>query len=133
MATHSSYSCLKNPMDKGAWQTTVHGVAKTWTQLTPRLWFLNPTAFSFCLFPLSSFPQRFTPHLHPCHLLLSSLSSPVTDALGIPPSCPHPPDLSPAPWPCPLNGSPWPLVGVATAPPGLQWVPHKRRLAAQSS
>ena len=24
-------SCLENPMDRGAWQTTVHGVAKSWT------------------------------------------------------------------------------------------------------
>ena len=23
--------CLGNPMDKGAWQATVHGVAKSWT------------------------------------------------------------------------------------------------------
>ena len=22
------YSCLRNPMDRGAWQATVHGVAK---------------------------------------------------------------------------------------------------------
>ena len=29
------YSCLKNPMDRGAWQATVcHGVAKSWTQLS---------------------------------------------------------------------------------------------------
>ena len=27
------YSCLENPMDGGAWQATVHGVAKSWTQL----------------------------------------------------------------------------------------------------
>ena len=27
------YSCLKNPMGRGAWQTTVLGVAKSWTQL----------------------------------------------------------------------------------------------------
>ena len=27
------YSCLENPMDRGAWQTTVHGVAKSQTQL----------------------------------------------------------------------------------------------------
>ena len=27
------YSCLENPMDRGAWGTTVQGVAKTWTQL----------------------------------------------------------------------------------------------------
>ena len=25
------YSCLENPMDRGAWQATVHGVAKNWT------------------------------------------------------------------------------------------------------
>ena len=25
------YSCLKNPMDKGAWWATVDRVAKTWT------------------------------------------------------------------------------------------------------
>ena len=27
------YTCLENSMDKGAWQTTVHVVAKGWTQL----------------------------------------------------------------------------------------------------
>ena len=27
------YSCLKNPMDRGAWQATAHGVTKSWTQL----------------------------------------------------------------------------------------------------
>ena len=25
------YSCLENPTDRRVWQTTVHGVAKTWT------------------------------------------------------------------------------------------------------
>ena len=28
------YSCLGNPMDRGAWQATVLGVAKSWTQLS---------------------------------------------------------------------------------------------------
>ena len=28
------YSCLENPMDRGAWQATVHGVAKNWTWLS---------------------------------------------------------------------------------------------------
>ena len=27
------YSCLENHIERGAWQTTVHGVAKSWTQL----------------------------------------------------------------------------------------------------
>ena len=25
------YSCLENSMDRGAWQATVHGLAKSWT------------------------------------------------------------------------------------------------------
>ena len=28
------YSCLENPMDRGTWQATVHGVTKSWTQLS---------------------------------------------------------------------------------------------------
>ena len=28
------YSCLENPMDRGAWQATVHGVTKSWKQLS---------------------------------------------------------------------------------------------------
>ena len=28
------YSCLENSMDRGAWQATVDGVAKSWTQLS---------------------------------------------------------------------------------------------------
>jgi len=27
------YSCLENPMNRGAWWSIVHGVAKSWTQL----------------------------------------------------------------------------------------------------
>ena len=27
------YSCLENSMDRGAWWTIVHGVAKSWTRL----------------------------------------------------------------------------------------------------
>ena len=28
------YSCLENPMDGGAWEAAVHGVAMSWTQLS---------------------------------------------------------------------------------------------------
>ena len=28
------YSCLENPMDRGTWQATVHGVPKSQTQLS---------------------------------------------------------------------------------------------------
>ena len=27
------YSCLENPMDRGAWQAAVHSIAQSWTQL----------------------------------------------------------------------------------------------------
>ena len=32
--TPLQYSCLENPMDRGAWQTAVHGVAKSRTRLS---------------------------------------------------------------------------------------------------
>ena len=28
------YSCLEDPMDKGAWWATIHGFTKSWTQLS---------------------------------------------------------------------------------------------------
>ena len=28
------HSCLENPMDRGAWKAIVHGVTKSWTQLS---------------------------------------------------------------------------------------------------
>ena len=36
------YSCLENPMDRGAWWATAHGVAKSRTRLTH-------FTFTFCL------------------------------------------------------------------------------------
>ena len=33
MATHSNILAWRIPMDRGAWWVTVHGVAKSWTQL----------------------------------------------------------------------------------------------------
>ena len=42
------YSCLENPMDRGAWQTTVHRIANTCTQLK----WLSPHARTPYLYPL---------------------------------------------------------------------------------
>ena len=28
------YSCLEDPMDRGPWQATVHGVAESWRRLS---------------------------------------------------------------------------------------------------
>ena len=34
MVTHSSILAWRIPIDRGAWWATVHGVAKSWTQLS---------------------------------------------------------------------------------------------------
>ena len=36
------YSCLENPMGRGAWWAAVHGVAKSWTQLSDFFHFSLP-------------------------------------------------------------------------------------------
>ena len=41
--TPLQHCCLENPMDGGAWQAAVHGVAKNWTQLTDFAFFLSFT------------------------------------------------------------------------------------------
>ena len=33
------YSCLENPMDRGAWWATVHGVTNSWTRLSENFHF----------------------------------------------------------------------------------------------
>ena len=38
MATHSSTLGLENPKDREAWQTTVHGIAKSWDFDAGRDW-----------------------------------------------------------------------------------------------
>ena len=47
------YSCLENPMDRGAWRATAHGVAKSWTWLSTQLLLLLCTVFywasPFCI------------------------------------------------------------------------------------
>ena len=41
MAPQLQYSCLENPMDRGAWWAVVHGVARSQTQL-------SDFTFTFC-------------------------------------------------------------------------------------
>ena len=41
------YSCLENPMDRGAWQTTVHGVTKSQTRLSDFTIFTRNTREGF--------------------------------------------------------------------------------------
>ena len=51
------YSCLENPMDRGEWQATVHGVAKSQTQLNTHA----------CLCPFTEEQLRPNPE-RPCDL-----------------------------------------------------------------
>ena len=46
------YSCLEKSMDRGAWQATVHGVAKSWIQL------------SDCHFHFSPYQQTLNDYLN---------------------------------------------------------------------
>ena len=49
------YSCLENPMDRGAWQATVHAVARSWTWLsdstTVTPWHASGSLHMFSLLP----------------------------------------------------------------------------------
>ena len=47
------YYCLENPMDRGAWSATVHGVSKSRTQLSD---------FTFLSFPFLYFPPGYLPN-----------------------------------------------------------------------
>ena len=48
------YYCLENPMDRGAWQATVHGVAKSRTRLSD-FTFLSLTSLKYVVPLYSSF------------------------------------------------------------------------------
>jgi len=56
------YSCLGNPVDRGAWQTTVHGIAKE-SDMTLRLNnnynYVLTMCFLFFLFMMSFNPENF--------------------------------------------------------------------------
>ena len=50
------YSCLDNSMDRGAWQATVHGITKSWTQLRNQHYFQTFSNFKIVI--KSSFEER---------------------------------------------------------------------------
>ena len=52
------YSCLENPMDRGAWQATVHEVAKSWTA-----WMTNAFTFRY-MYLCGRVPWLFTWNSH---------------------------------------------------------------------
>ena len=53
------YSCLENPMDRGAWWATVHGVTQSQARLSD--WTTTIAMFNYCL-----------SHGHPENLAITS-------------------------------------------------------------
>ena len=49
------YSCLENPMDRGAWQATVHEAAKSCSRLNNFTHFNFTNLYSWCNFTLNKF------------------------------------------------------------------------------
>ena len=77
------YSCLENPMDRGAWQTTIHGIQRVrhgWTELAciiqnETMWFDKVLLWIFSsTFALSIFVTNFKVDLpvlkQPCELFV---------------------------------------------------------------
>ena len=56
------YSCLENPMDRGAWWATVHRVTKSWTRLkqlnTQYFYCFKVLSMSYCLESGSTFKKK---------------------------------------------------------------------------
>ena len=48
------YSCLENPMDRGAWLTTVHRVTKSWIQLSTQEWHCKITKMVLVRSPMTN-------------------------------------------------------------------------------
>ena len=74
------YSCLENPMDSGTWWATVHGFAKSWTQLKQLSMHLFPLRAGLALMylkmvvypPLAKIIREFFSDIY-CGLLLGFL------------------------------------------------------------
>ena len=72
------YSCLENPMDGGAWWATVHGVAKSWTQLSDFTSLLYFTSLHFPFLNLALLPIISRgKHSTQGHLLVVEISKTV--------------------------------------------------------
>ena len=48
------YSCLGNPMDRGAWWAAFHGATKSWTQLSMHAMTTDKTLVHFWILGLSA-------------------------------------------------------------------------------
>ena len=53
------YSCLENPVDRRAWWATVHGVVKSWTQLSKAPAYIKQRANKDLLYTTGRYTQYF--------------------------------------------------------------------------
>ena len=99
------YSCLENPMDRGAWRATVHGVAKSQTQLIDWAFgewsevYMNLLLFSCSVRSDSLWPHGLQHSRLPCpspspracsnSCPLSQWCHPTISSSVVPFSCPH--------------------------------------------
>ena len=60
------YSCLENPMDRGAWQTAVHGVAKSRTRLSA--WWMDGPPTLLAMWPQAGLSLPLLMPQFPCLL-----------------------------------------------------------------
>ena len=59
------YSCLENPMDRGAWQPTVHRCTKSWT-------LLKQLSMHACSYPHMTTKKKHSfDYMHLCHQVMS--------------------------------------------------------------
>ena len=63
------YSCLENPMDRGAWRAAVHGLAKSQTRLKQLSMHTRMTDQTFLAGPTGLPPCQGSQHLHGEHTL----------------------------------------------------------------
>ena len=66
------YSCLENPMDRGAWWATVHRVSKSWKQLkqfSTHTWKI--CCMKYHIYIASLTPNSKQTHVHKKHIYQS--------------------------------------------------------------
>ena len=62
MSTHSSILGLEDPMDRGAWGATVHGVTKSWTRLSVQATAAGCYVMSYTRYYMSTYQDEWNIH-----------------------------------------------------------------------
>ena len=77
------YSCLENPMDRGAWWATVHRVAKNQTQLNSYTWHTGKALWDQASAYSSSFSCTFSQNVVSALVFFSATSSNELNSLPL--------------------------------------------------